>query len=144
MYCVVVFSRGVRDLRFEYRLESIKLSLVMRKVRRLTKSSEFVSARRNGSSRSSPLLILVTRPNGMEWSRFGFSVSRAVGGAVVRNRIKRRLRETARLANVREGLDIVLIARMACKLAGSYELRNCMINLMRSAKVLDEHFGESR
>ena len=109
----------------------------MRKVRRLTKSSEFALVRRNGSSWPSPLLILVTRPNGMEWSRFGFSVSKAVGGAVVRNRIKRRLRETARLANVREGLDIVLIARRPCKLANSSELRDCMINLMRLAKVSD-------
>jgi len=109
----------------------------MRKVRRLTKSSEFALVRRNGSSWPSPLLILVTRPNGMEWSRVGFSVSKAVGGAVVRNRIKRRLRETARLANVREGLDIVLIARRPCKLASSYELRDCMINLMRLAKISD-------
>ena len=114
----------------------------MRKVRRLTKSSEFALVRRNGNSWSSPLLVLMPRPNGMESSRFGFSVSRAVGGAVVRNRIKRILRETLRLTDVREGLDVVLIARRPCNLAGSYELRDCMINLMRLAKVLDGNLAK--
>jgi ribonuclease P protein component len=46
-------------------------------------------------------------------TRIGFSVSRRVGGAVVRNRVKRRLREIARnhLSHVAPGWDIVITAR---------------------------------
>ena len=43
-------------------------------------------------------------------ARFGFSVSRRVGSAVVRNRVKRRLREIARNTSVHDGWDIVVTA----------------------------------
>lgn len=43
-------------------------------------------------------------------TRVGLAVGRAVGGAVERNRAKRRLREAVRIARVRPGRDYVLIA----------------------------------
>jgi ribonuclease P protein component len=56
-------------------------------------------------------------PNGQSCSRFGISVSRWVGKATVRNRIKRRLRETVRdlWRSVLPGWDIVLVARSAAR-----------------------------
>lgn len=55
----------------------------------------------------------MARPNGLEWSRFGVAAGRSVGGAVVRNRAKRLLREAVRphLARTHPGWDVVLIAR---------------------------------
>jgi ribonuclease P protein component len=52
-------------------------------------------------------------PNGLPISRIGFSVSKRVGGAVVRNRVRRRLREIVRAAPLKPGRDIVFIARPA-------------------------------
>lgn len=51
--------------------------------------------------------------NGLPLSRFGFSVSRRVGNATVRNRVKRRLREVVRLQRdvLADGWDVVFIAR---------------------------------
>lgn len=57
-------------------------------------------------------------------ARFGLAVSRKVGGAVVRNRVKRHLREAIR--HVRAGLDgvdLVIIARTEAASAGSAQLR---------------------
>jgi ribonuclease P protein component len=67
-------------------------------------------------------LVLRTLPNKLNLSRFGFVVSRRVGNAVVRNRIKRLLREISRQLLVKPGWDIVLIARGPAAVAGFAEL----------------------
>ena len=64
-----------------------------------------------GSSWANGNLVMKALPNGLTWSRYGLSVGRRVGGAVVRNRVKRRLREVLRLAPLEPGWDIIFIAR---------------------------------
>ena len=58
-------------------------------------------------------LVLYCRPNGLGRNRLGVTVSTKLGGAVVRNRARRRLREVFRLAqpDLKPGHDIVLVAR---------------------------------
>ena len=103
----------------------------------LTRSADFAAVRREGRSWSSGLLVLWARPNGLDVSRFGFSVSKAVGGAVVRNRVKRRLRETARLTGVQQGWDLVLVARKDAGSADFSMLNTSMTSLLRRAGVLE-------
>jgi len=59
------------------------------------------------------MLVLCRLPNGREVTRFGFSVSGRLGGAVVRNRVKRMVSEAVRLQYdlVEPGWDVVFIAR---------------------------------
>ena len=83
----------------------------MKKEQRLTSPRQYESVYRKGSSRASDLLVLRALPNGLPISRFGFSVSKRVGGAVVRNRTKRRLREIVTALRVKPSRDIVFIAR---------------------------------
>lgn len=85
----------------------------MNRRHRLARSDEFQRVRRQGRSWSHPLLVLLAVRNGLTCTRFGFLVSKRVGRAVVRNRVRRRLREAARLRleRIAVGWDIVLIAR---------------------------------
>jgi ribonuclease P protein component len=86
---------------------------------RLKTRAEFLHVR-EGSRFAAPSLVLQARarsekadaPPGI--ARFGFTASKAVGGAVVRNRARRRLKEAVRLVaptHAIEGYDYVLIAR---------------------------------
>jgi ribonuclease P protein component len=81
---------------------------------RLSRSAEFERVYRQGRSTANRHLVLYSFPNeSTELPRLGLSVSRKVGGAVERNRVKRLLREA--FARARDGLspgqDLVVVAR---------------------------------
>jgi ribonuclease P protein component len=81
---------------------------------RLRRRSEFKAVEAGGRRVAGRFVILVARPNGQPAHRLGLIASRRVGGAVVRNRAKRRLRELFRrrvMAGDLHGLDIVAIAK---------------------------------
>ncbi len=86
-----------------------------RKADRILKRSEFVEVSSAGRAVRSDLFIAVVLLSRGEQSRLGVTVSRKVGGAVVRNRIKRLAREHFRLNRrlLRQPMDINLIARKA-------------------------------
>lgn len=86
-----------------------------KKPQRLTRRAEFLRVAGKGRKAPSPGLVLqVLRRDDAEPARLGFTVTKKVGNAVVRNRTKRRLREAAREALLRTpacGVDMVLIGR---------------------------------
>lgn len=71
-------------------------------------------------------------------ARVGFIVGKRVGGAVVRNRVRRRLREIMRrkLRSIQPGWDLVIIARPPAAAAPSAELARELGALLRRARVL--------
>ena len=110
----------------------------MNRESRLRERERFEQVRRKGSCWTDRLIVLCALPNGLARSRFGFSVSRRVGNAVVRNRLKRRLREIVRLQ--REGLavgwDVVLIARPPIARADYREIERVVGRLLRQAGLV--------
>jgi ribonuclease P protein component len=77
---------------------------------RLVRRSEFDAVYRAGKRRSSSHFTVFLRANELPLSRFGFSIKKALGGAVVRNRMRRRLREMVRChrQEIPSGWDIVI------------------------------------
>jgi ribonuclease P protein component len=77
---------------------------------RLVRKAEFDAVYRAGKRRSSSHFTVFFRANEQPQSRFGFSIKKALGGAVVRNRIRRHLREIVRChrLEIPAGWDIVI------------------------------------
>src|SRR5215207_3215296 len=102
---------------------------------RLRASADFERARRRGRSWGNALLVLHASGGSDTGARCGFSISRRVGKAVVRNRVRRRLREILRprMARVPEGWDLVFTARPAAAGATSADLSAATDDLLRRA-----------
>ena len=102
----------------------------------LTRREQYTSVYDGGRSWVSSLLVMKALPNGLALSRYGLSVSKQAGKAVVRNRIKRRLREILRLTPLKSGWDIVFIARKPSANANYTELRETVEVLLSRARLL--------
>jgi ribonuclease P protein component len=90
---------------------------------RLTDSSEFEKVYRQGTAYRGKLFSVHAFPNELGTLRLGLSVSRKVGNAVVRNTLRRRMREIF-AASVGDGeMDLVVSARPAARDASFGELR---------------------
>jgi ribonuclease P protein component len=106
----------------------------------LTKPEQYGLVHEKGSTKVGGLLVVRTLPNGLAGSRYGFSVSKRVGKAVTRNRIKRLLREILRATLLLDGWDIVFIARKRAAYADYNELKSEVENLLsHSGALAREH-----
>lgn len=115
----------------------------MRGEKYLTKPQQYALVYRKGSSRASGLVVMRALPNGLTLSRYGFSVSKRVGKAVTRNKVKRWLREILRIMPLKSGCDIVFIARPAVAAADYDSLKRTVEGLLSRARLLetDEEYG---
>lgn len=109
----------------------------MKRQYRLRDPKRFQQVRRQGRCWAHPLCVLCVLPNGLPYSRFGFSVSRRVGKAAKRNRAKRRLREIVRQRqnSIRPGYDLVFIARPPIVDAPHEALVAAVESLLREARM---------
>ena len=89
-------------------------------------------------------IVLRALPNKLGSSRFGYVVSRRIGKAVVRNRIKRLLREITRKIPVKTGWDIVFIARNPASTAGFEDLGKSVRALLFKADLSLEKYENDR
>ena len=96
---------------------------------------DFAALQSDSRSRTDQLLVLRYRRNGLDRTRYGISTGRRVGGAVVRNRIRRRLRHllAAMGEDVAAGWDVLIMARPAAASADYGELGAALGRLARQA-----------
>jgi ribonuclease P protein component len=110
----------------------------MKRAYRLRRPDQFRRARREGRSFTSPLLVLNVVAGRRRHLRCGFIVAKSIGGAVQRNRARRRIREAVRLAlpAIISGYDLVFVARSAVVLTASFATIQANVEqLLRRAQL---------
>lgn len=117
--------------------------MTMRGREYLTKSEQYALVYNKGSSWANSLLVMKALPNGLTFSRYGFSVSRRVGGAVARNQLKRRLREILRSLLLEPGWDIIFIVRSQAAGANFAGMKKSVYGLLSRAKLLAGEYEEA-
>jgi len=103
----------------------------------LKKNYEFKRLYNRGKSAASPYVAVYCRKNGSSENRLGITVSTKLGGAVKRNRVKRRLKEIYRLNEEKLicGYDIVIVARMKSRYSSFHELESSVLSLFQKLKL---------
>lgn len=103
----------------------------------LKKPADFGRLHRQGKYLGHPLLAIKSLPNGLSYPRWGVTTGKKLGTAVVRNRIKRRLREIMRQATLRPGRDIVIVARSGAVTAEFGDLRQAVLGLLNKSGLTE-------
>jgi ribonuclease P protein component len=103
----------------------------------LRRKADFDAIARGGTTRSTRLLVLRMLRTDRPETRVGLSTPRSLGGAVQRNRVRRRMREVVRerLPEVGAGWDLLLIARPEAASATYAELREAVRSLLERSGI---------
>jgi ribonuclease P protein component len=104
----------------------------------LTRPADFAALQASGTTRSHPLMAARFRRTDLDDVRFGLSTGRTLGGAVVRNRVRRRLREALRAMapSFQPGWDVLIIARPGLTTADHATLTAVLERLLRRGGVV--------
>ncbi len=126
------------------RLSGRRLDLRFPGSTRLSSRSDYLRIQKKGRMKKGRFLILLFLENGLTTSRFGLTVSRKLGNAVKRNRIRRRLREVERIhmRRIKTGFDVVAIARGRARDAAFKEMKEEYLELARNAGLTIEGSGK--
>ena len=110
----------------------------MKHTYRIKENYEFRRLYRRGTSAASPFLVVYAMKNRRQFNRIGLTVSPKLGGAVVRNRIKRLLREAYRLHEneIITGYDFVLVARSRMAAATCAQAEKQLLRVLKQLKLL--------
>jgi ribonuclease P protein component len=104
----------------------------------LTRPADFTAIQASRITRSHALMTARFRRTDLDQTRFGFATGRTVGGAVIRNRTRRRLREALRVMapSFQPGWDVLIIARAPVIGADFQIMAGALQNLLRRGGVL--------
>jgi len=104
----------------------------------LSRPGDFARLAEGGIARSHPLLVGRFVRNDLDQTRFGLATGKRLGGAVVRNRVRRRIREAPRVMapTFQPGWDVLIIARPGIVGADHDAVVGAVRRVLRSGGVL--------
>lgn len=107
---------------------------------KIKKNSQFRYIYAHGKSYSDENLVLYVLKNRKNINRTGISISKKVGNSVVRNKIKRLIRENYRLCkdDIKKGYDLIFIVRINAANADYYKIRKSMYYLFKKTNLLNK------
>ena len=109
----------------------------MKKELRIRNPLEFSNVYTNGRSWVNSLLVLkAMHVDNSHESRFGFTVAKRTGNAVARNTVKRRLRESVRHTLVKDGWNMIFVARQKAAVVSYQELHDAVQSILSKANLL--------
>jgi ribonuclease P protein component len=114
----------------------------MKKTYRIKKNTEFQEIFKKGKSVANRQFVVYSfNRAGNENFKFGLSVSKKVGNSVIRNQIKRYLRQTLlELSNqIHKDVEFIIIARKPAATMDFAEIKSSMIHVLRLAKILEKN-----
>ena len=106
----------------------------------LKKNSDFRRLYSRGKSAVTPYMVVYCRRNKEHGNRLGYTVSTKLGHAVVRNRVRRRLREIYRLNSHKlfPGYDIVIVARTRCVEGDYWKMEKAFLSACEKLGLIKE------
>ena len=113
---------------------------MLKRVNRLKKRYQFNYVYKSGEHFSSEHLVLYVSSSKTKSIKVGFAVTKKIGHAVVRNKIRRRLREIVQkqLINLKQNYNIIIVAKENIS-AASFETLSFELNkLLKKAKLFNE------
>ena len=102
----------------------------------LKKTSEFQSVRQCRNIEKNRLVTLYHAPNELSVHRIGFTISKRIGKAHVRNKLRRRMKEILRRASIAPGFDLVFVARSNAVASDYQSLEQSILSILNKAKLL--------
>lgn len=117
----------------------------MEKVYRLRSNMEFKKVYNGGKSYWNRNLVLYVRKNDMGNTRVGYSITKKIGNSVVRNKIRRRMKEVYRLKfdGVKSNYDLIFIPKRNVTDISYRDLESAMLHILKIAGVLKEQSGKN-
>lgn len=117
----------------------IVVGVIMKKEYRIKANKEFQQIYKNGESFANRQFIIYKYKNqDIDHFRIGLSVSKKIGNAVIRNRVKRYIRQvfTELKEDINDQYDYIIIARKPVAEMDFFQVKKSLIHVMKIAKVL--------
>lgn len=105
---------------------------------RLKSNREFRNVYDTGKSFANKYLVVFFVKNNLDNNRVGVATTKKIGNSVVRNKIRRRIKESYRLNinKVKQGYDIVFLSRVNAKNANYKEIESALLHLVKISGLL--------
>jgi len=110
----------------------------MEKELKLKNNLEFRKIYDSGKSFANRYLVIFFKKNNQPYTRVGFTTTKKLGNSVIRNKVKRRMKEAFRLNNhkIKDGYDLIFLSRVSAKDVSYKDIESAILHLAKLSGIL--------